>query len=72
VTAVTDAPSAEIGKSRRRKEDQHLITGRTTWTDNMSLPGMVHLAILRSPIANWGELGPGDAKLIGFVVPREL
>ena len=52
MTAVTDAPSAEIGKSRRRKEDQHLITGRTTWTDNMSLPGMVHLAILRSPMAH--------------------
>ncbi|HEY8828751.1 MAG TPA: molybdopterin cofactor-binding domain-containing protein, partial [Jatrophihabitantaceae bacterium] len=52
MTAVTDAPSAEIGKARRRKEDQHLITGRTTWTDNMSLPGMVHLAILRSPMAH--------------------
>ena len=40
MTAVEDAAgAAEIGKSRRRKEDQHLITGRTTWTDNMSLPG---------------------------------
>ena len=52
MTAVTDAPAPEIGKSRRRKEDQHLITGRTTWTDNMTLPGMVHLAILRSPMAH--------------------
>jgi aerobic carbon-monoxide dehydrogenase large subunit len=56
MTAVADtaAPETvlEIGKSRRRKEDQHLITGRTTWTDNMSLPGMVHLAILRSPMAH--------------------
>jgi phosphohistidine phosphatase len=30
------------------------------------------LAVLRSPIASWGELGPGDAKLIDFVVPRQL
>ncbi|PZS12324.1 MAG: carbon monoxide dehydrogenase [Pseudonocardiales bacterium] len=55
MTAVADPPAettAEIGKSRLRKEDQHLITGRTTWTDNMSLPGMVHLAILRSPMAH--------------------
>jgi carbon-monoxide dehydrogenase large subunit len=56
MTAVADRPTAaaepEIGKARRRKEDQHLITGRTTWTDNMSLPGMVHLAILRSPMAH--------------------
>jgi carbon-monoxide dehydrogenase large subunit len=55
MTAVADRPDtadAEIGKSRRRKEDKHLITGRTTWTDNMVLPGMVHLAILRSPMAH--------------------
>ena len=52
MTAVADAPAAEIGQSRPRKEDQHLITGRTTWTDNMTLPGMVHLAILRSPMAH--------------------
>ncbi|HJP75191.1 MAG TPA: molybdopterin cofactor-binding domain-containing protein [Pseudonocardiaceae bacterium] len=42
----------EIGKARRRKEDPHLITGRTRWTDNISLPGMLHLAILRSPMAH--------------------
>ncbi|MGI8880078.1 MAG: xanthine dehydrogenase family protein molybdopterin-binding subunit [Jatrophihabitans sp.] len=53
MTAVEDRPAElEIGKARRRKEDQHLITGRTTWTDNMTLPGMLHLAILRSPMAH--------------------
>ncbi|MEO6884962.1 MAG: xanthine dehydrogenase family protein molybdopterin-binding subunit [Jatrophihabitantaceae bacterium] len=52
MTAVAARPEAEIGKARTRKEDQHLITGRTTWTDNMVLPGMVHLAILRSPMAH--------------------
>ncbi len=51
MTAVEER-AAEIGQSRRRKEDQHLITGRTTWTDNMTLPGMLHLAILRSPMAH--------------------
>ena len=37
MTAVDDRPdtSAEIGKSRTRKEDARLITGRTKWTDNM-------------------------------------
>ena len=55
MTAVTDTPSTptpEIGQARKRKEDAHLITGRTTWTDNMVLPGMLHLAILRSPMAH--------------------
>ncbi|MQW74626.1 molybdopterin-dependent oxidoreductase [Nocardioides sp. dk4132] len=42
----------EIGKERRRKEDQRLITGRTRWTDNIVLPGMLHLAMVRSPFAH--------------------
>ena len=42
----------EIGQSRRRKEDEHLLTGRTRWTDNIVLPGMLHAAILRSPFSH--------------------
>jgi carbon-monoxide dehydrogenase large subunit len=52
VTATAERPAAEIGKDRRRKEDQRLITGRTRWTDNISLPGMLHLAMVRSPFAH--------------------
>ncbi|MGV9745538.1 xanthine dehydrogenase family protein molybdopterin-binding subunit [Rhodococcus zopfii] len=48
----TTTPEPEIGKARARKEDEHLLTGRTKWTDNLVLPGMVHLAILRSPLAH--------------------
>jgi carbon-monoxide dehydrogenase large subunit len=50
--ATTEAPEREVGKARRRKEDARLITGRTTWTDNMVLPGMLHLAVVRSPVAH--------------------
>ncbi|MBX6752160.1 MAG: xanthine dehydrogenase family protein molybdopterin-binding subunit, partial [Micromonosporaceae bacterium] len=49
MTAVLEP---EIGRARRRKEDQRLITGQTRWTDNITLPGMLHLAILRSPYAH--------------------
>ncbi|HTW17159.1 MAG TPA: xanthine dehydrogenase family protein molybdopterin-binding subunit [Nocardioides sp.] len=56
MTAVQDAPAdetrSEIGRDRRRKEDQRLITGRTRWTDNIALPGMLHLAMVRSPFAH--------------------
>jgi carbon-monoxide dehydrogenase large subunit len=52
VTATQDAPATEIGRDRRRKEDQRLITGRTNWTDNITLPGMLHLAMVRSPFAH--------------------
>ncbi|MDP9241061.1 MAG: xanthine dehydrogenase family protein molybdopterin-binding subunit, partial [Actinomycetota bacterium] len=44
--------SRQIGQARRRKEDAKLITGQTRWTDNISLPGLLHMAILRSPLAH--------------------
>lgn len=49
---MTATMEPEIGKARRRKEDARLITGRTRWTDNITLPGMVHLAVLRSTVAH--------------------
>jgi carbon-monoxide dehydrogenase large subunit len=49
---MTATIEPEVGKSRRRKEDERLITGRTRWTDNITLPGMLHMAILRSPFAH--------------------
>jgi carbon-monoxide dehydrogenase large subunit len=54
MTATADAPAAErqVGQARRRKEDRRLITGRTRWTDNITLPGMLHLAMVRSPMAH--------------------
>ena len=52
MTATQDVQAPEIGRDRRRKEDQRLITGRTRWTDNITLPGMLHLAMVRSPFAH--------------------
>src|SRR5215469_204779 len=46
------APAAEIGKARVRKEDARLLTGQTSWTDNLVLPGMLHIAFARSPYAH--------------------
>ena len=44
--------TTEIGKARARKEDARLVTGQTNWTDNIQLPGMVHVAFVRSPMAH--------------------
>ncbi|MGZ4634188.1 xanthine dehydrogenase family protein molybdopterin-binding subunit [Oryzihumus sp.] len=52
MTAVDERPATEVGSPRRRKEDLRLITGRTRWTDNIVLPGMLHLAMVRSPYAH--------------------
>ncbi|HEY0636949.1 MAG TPA: xanthine dehydrogenase family protein molybdopterin-binding subunit [Pseudonocardiaceae bacterium] len=49
---MTATAEPEVGRARRRKEDARLITGRTRWTDNLQLPGMLHLAMLRSPVAH--------------------
>ena len=42
----------EIGRDRRRKEDARLLTGQSNWTDNIQLPGLLHFALLRSPLAH--------------------
>ncbi|WP_458249048.1 xanthine dehydrogenase family protein molybdopterin-binding subunit [Streptomyces sp. MAI_2237] len=50
---MTDqAVQGEVGRARPRKEDARLITGQTNWTDNISVNGLLHMAILRSPMAH--------------------
>ncbi|HEX6358029.1 xanthine dehydrogenase family protein molybdopterin-binding subunit [Actinophytocola sp.] len=49
---MTSTIEPEVGKARLRKEDARLITGRTRWTDNLTLPGLQHMAVLRSPMAH--------------------
>ena len=41
-----------IGHSVRRKEDDRFIRGRGNYIDDVQLPGMLHMAILRSPYAH--------------------
>ncbi|MGH2671583.1 MAG: aerobic carbon-monoxide dehydrogenase large subunit, partial [Actinomycetota bacterium] len=41
-----------IGHRVRRKEDDRLIRGKGTFIDDITLPRMLHMAILRSPFAH--------------------
>lgn len=41
-----------IGQSVKRREDDRFITGKGTYTDDIVLPGMTHLAFVRSPYAH--------------------
>ena len=41
-----------VGHSVRRKEDDRFIRGKGTYIDDVNLPGMLHMAILRSPFAH--------------------
>src|SRR5829696_8119509 len=41
-----------VGAPVKRKEDPRLITGSSVYVDDLDLPGMVHVAIVRSPYAH--------------------
>ena len=55
VTAPRPATPPEIGglgHSVRRKEDDRFIQGAGRYLDDIVLPGMLHMAIVRSPVAH--------------------
>ncbi|QRN80818.1 MAG: xanthine dehydrogenase family protein molybdopterin-binding subunit [Nocardiopsis sp. BM-2018] len=51
MTETIDTSTA-LGRPIKRKEDAKLLHGRTNWTDNIQLPGTLHMAILRSPYSH--------------------
>jgi CO/xanthine dehydrogenase Mo-binding subunit len=38
-----------VGQSILRKEDPELLTGRGRYTDDLSVPGMLWMSLVRSP-----------------------
>ena len=46
------APTTYIGTRTPRKEDPKLIQGRGTFTDDVTLPAMVYVSLVRSPHAH--------------------
>ncbi|HXV92655.1 MAG TPA: molybdopterin cofactor-binding domain-containing protein, partial [Pseudonocardia sp.] len=57
MTTTAEPTAGELGRARTRKEDARLITGRTRWTDNITLNGMLHMAMVRSPVAHGRIVG---------------
>ena len=41
-----------LGQSLRRFEDHRLLTGQSRFVDDITLPGMLHAVVLRSPHAH--------------------
>ncbi len=41
-----------LGRSVKRKEDERFVRGAGNYVDDIKLPGMLHMAILRSPYAH--------------------
>ena len=40
------------GQSVKRLEDHRLLTGQSTYVEDLKLPGMLHALVLRSPHAH--------------------
>ena len=50
--AVSEKQIHGVGQSIKRKEDDRFIRGKGTYVDDIVLPSMLHMAILRSPLAH--------------------
>ncbi len=66
MTAATSSPLTDLADNNHqpvghgrmlRKEDPRFVRGRGTFCDDIRLPGMLHLAILRSPVAHGRIVG---------------
>src|ERR1700745_735115 len=45
-------PTPYVGRALRRREDRKFLTGKGRYVDDITLPGVLYLAILRSPHAH--------------------
>ena len=52
MTVTEERTAAVIGTRMLRREDPALLTGEAKYTNDLVLPGALHLAVLRSPYAN--------------------
>jgi carbon-monoxide dehydrogenase large subunit len=52
MTALDERKIGGLGASRRRVEDNRFIRGKGSYIDDLTLPGMLHMEILRSPVAH--------------------
>src|SRR6266498_2150961 len=50
--ALDEIKIGGLGASRKRVEDSRFIRGTGNYTDDITLPGMLHMEILRSPLAH--------------------
>jgi carbon-monoxide dehydrogenase large subunit len=49
---ATEMRERIVGRSIKRREDPQLITGHGSYLDDIKLPGMLHVALVRSPYAH--------------------
>ncbi|MGH2969169.1 MAG: xanthine dehydrogenase family protein molybdopterin-binding subunit [Solirubrobacteraceae bacterium] len=67
MTAV-EQPAGQkwVGQALRRKEDPRMITGRGRYVDDMVVPGMLYMAVVRSPEAHAKVLSIDTGAALAF------
>ena len=70
MTATTFGAGSLVGVPVRRVEDPALLRGEGTYIDNLDIPGALHLAFVRSPIAHAEirSIDASDARALPGVV----
>ena len=52
MTVTENRPTSVLGQRLLRREDPALLTGEAKFTNDLNIPGALHLAVLRSPYAH--------------------
>ena len=52
MTVTEERPTSVLGQRLLRREDPALLTGEAKFTNDLNIPGALHLAVLRSPYAH--------------------
>ena len=60
--AIARTDGRWVGARLRRKEDRRMLTGRGRFTGDMTRPGLLHAAFVRSPLAHAGVRGIDDTQ----------
>ncbi len=70
VEEVTEQGERYVGRAVLRKEDPALVTGQARFIDNIALPGMLWVGVVRSPFAHAriGGVDTGPARALPGVV----
>jgi CO/xanthine dehydrogenase Mo-binding subunit len=55
-----------VGQSVKRREDPRLLAGRGRYVDDVVMPGMLHAAFVRSPVARGTVRGIGTSAAAGL------
>jgi aerobic carbon-monoxide dehydrogenase large subunit len=67
---TSDLKPRVVGQAIKRREDPQLITGHGSYLDDVKIPGMLHVALVRSPYAhaNIKSIDTSKAKALPGVV----